>query len=359
MKRSSCFVSRFVSFPVFLLCLWCFCGSPLFAATTQQGGTHRSRRIDIASPAYQRLFQELITDRNFRAVELQRLFAGVRTNPEVIRLMDKHWGKPLPWYRYKSRFITAAGIREGKRYLRKYRPVFDRIERDFGVNREAVVAIWSIETNFGRNTGGFTLFRTLNTLFADYPRRSDFFRNELIEFLLLCRAGNIDPKSVKGSYAGAFGQAQFMPSSYNRYAIDYDGDGRADLLSSRSDVFASIANYLRNYGWRLDRPTFLPIGRKLASPRLLAASKEGWKGRIDWQSVVRAQKISLPEPMVRGAGNQTGGQLTLVPLDLDPKKGGGTLYIVGYPNFQAVLYYNHSQKYATVVCTLAQEFASP
>ncbi len=318
-------------------------GMPQMAGAAQQ-----DRPIDLNSPAYQKLFAELEKKHLFSRPELQKLFTDTTINPKVLRLMDKQWGKPLPWYKYKRRFVTAATINRGKNYLQKYRPLFDNIEQKFGVNREAIVAIWAIETRFGSNCGNFNMFRSLNTLFAAYPRRSSFFRQELIDYLLLCRDNELDPKTVVGSYAGAFGQAQFMPSSYRKYAIDYDGDGRADLLRSKADIFASIANYLREFGWEFGTPTLIDIGPELKSAALIATSLRGRKGKIDRQIVAKDQQISLPP---------SPGNKPLTVFCLEKTARGDKRCIAGYPNYQAILHYNHSLKYATVVSTLATAFA--
>ncbi len=303
--------------------------------------------ININSPAYKKLLAELEKKHHFTPQELHRLFADTRIDPRVLRLMDKQWGKPLPWYKYKKRFITPATIRRGKSYLQKYRPLFARIEQQFGVDRNAIIAIWAIETRFGDNCGRFNMFRSLNTLFAAYPRRSDFFRKELVNYLLLCRENGLDPKTIDGSYAGAFGQAQFMPSSYRQYAVDFDGDGRADLLHSRPDVFASIANYLHTFGWKLNSPTFINIGDKLKSAALIATSLRGRKGRISRQTVARDQQISLPP---------VPDNKPLTIICLEQNANGKKRCIAGYPNYQAILHYNHSVKYATAVSSLAAAF---
>ncbi len=304
--------------------------------------------ININSAAYTKLFAELEKKHHFDPQKLRQLFTGILVDPKVLRLMDKQWGKPLPWYKYKKRFITSDTIARGKHYLRKFRPLLARIEQQFGVNREAIVAIWAVETHFGDNCGGFNMFRSLNTLFAAYPRRSDFFREELIHYLLLCKENGLDPKSIDGSYAAAFGQAQFMPSSYRQYAIDYDGDGRADLLNSRADIFASIANYLHRFGWKLNTPTMVDIGTELKSATLIATSLRGRKGKIAAQRVSKDQQIPLPPVPDKKP-------LTIVCLEKNA--AGEKRCIAGYPNYQAILHYNHSLKYATVVSSLAAEFA--
>jgi membrane-bound lytic murein transglycosylase B len=305
--------------------------------------------IDLTTFHYQKLFEELREKHEYTSEEIETLFNGVKINQKVLRLMDKQW-EAKPYYEYWPRFITASVIRQGKRSLTKFRPLFDRIEKKFGVNREVIVAIWAIESRFGKNTGGFALFESLNTLFAAYPRRSEFFGKELLNFLILCKENNIRAKSVKGSYAGAFGQAQFMPSSFNAYAVDFDGDGRRDLISSMPDVFASIANYLRNFGWILDAPVFTEIGSDLKSVELIKVYNKGRKGRIDWRYVAKTQDINLPRP-------PKDGQLSVVGVQLGPKQGLKMRYVAGYPNFHAITLYNHSHKYAMAVSELSDSFS--
>lgn len=304
--------------------------------------------IDISSKPYQDLFRELEEVHHFSRQQLKGLFTGLRIDRKVLQLMDRPT-EAKPYYQYRPLFVTPTTITLGKQSLVLYRTIFDRIEKEFGVDREFIVAIWGIESRFGMNQGNFALFQSLNTLFAAYPRRSDFFRTELINFLILCRENRIEPQSVKGSYAGAFGQAQFMPSSFNEYGVDFDGDGRRDLINSLPDVFASIANYLKKFGWQLDGPVYAEIGGKLQSEVLTNAYGIGRKGLVDWQTLIKTQQIAIPEPLGHG-------QLNIIGLELSPQEGGGTRFIAGYPNFQAITEYNHSMKYAMAVTEMAESF---
>ncbi len=304
--------------------------------------------IDLSSSKYQIFFTELIQKHKFTKPELDTLFKGVNIDQKVLKLMDKQWeGKP--YYEYRPLFITSTVTHDGKKYLKRYHELFDHIEGVYGVNREVIVAIWGIESRFGSNQGGFNLFRTLNTLFDAYPRRSDFFRKELINFIILCKDNGLDPLQVKGSYAGAFGQAQFMPSSYNAYAVDFDGDSKRDLISSMPDIFASIAHYLKTFGWTLDAPVYEEIGDSLKSSKLIATHAKGRTARVDWRYVATTQNIDLPRPPEKG-------QLSIIGLDLSPKKGGGLRYVAGYTNFHAITEYNHSHKYAMAVSEMAESF---
>ena len=305
-------------------------------------------RIDITDAKYQDLFRELQEQYKFTSRQLSTLFADLYIDNKVLQLMDRQ-GEAKPYYQYRSLFISPMAIAIGKQNLVNHRQLFDRIEATFFVDREFIVAIWAIESRFGSNQGGFNLFQTLNTLFSAYPRRSLLYRNELINYLSLCRDNGLDPRSIKGSYAGAFGQAQFMPSSFNKYAVDFDGDRHPDLINSLPDVFASIANYLHKFGWMAHAPIYADLGRELLSKTLVEVYNTGRTGRIDWHQLSSLQNISL----VRPPKDQS---LSIIGLELAPQEGGGIRFIAGYPNLQVITEYNHSSKYAMAVTEMAEAF---
>jgi membrane-bound lytic murein transglycosylase B len=304
------------------------------------------QKIDLGQDKYINLFNELQEKHHFSKDELTHLFKNVSIDRKVLELMDRQW-EAKPYYEYRPLFITPVVIAIGKEKLLEYKELLDRIENTLGVNREIVVAIWGIESRFGTHQGHFSVFTTLNTLFDAYPRRSTFFRNELIQFLLLCKENQIDPIDVRGSYAGAFGQTQFIPSSFREYAISFDGDNRRDVFTSVDDILGSIANYLRRYHWTMSSPIYKDIGNVLKSQRLVDANQKGRKERVDWQTVRTVQGVSLPPP-------PEGSGLTIVGLEVSPDQGGGYRYIAGYQNFQAITEWNHSTRYAMVVSELAE-----
>lgn len=304
--------------------------------------------IDLNSQRYQLLFQELENQHHFVKKDLELLFQGLQGDRKVLELMDKP-GEAKPYYSYWPLFITPSVIAKGKDSLTQYRQLFDRIEATYGVDREYVIAIWAIESRFGFNQGGFNLFRTLNTLFDMYPRRSDFYRKELINFLILCRDNKIDPLQINGSYAGAFGQAQFMPSSFNKYAVDFNGDNQRDLINSMDDIFGSIANYLKTFGWTFQAPVFAEIGGELKAELQDTLKKEGPDALINWRTLSGTQQVTIPRP-------PNNGQLSIIELERSPLEGGGMRYVAGYPNFRAITEYNHSNKYAMTVSEMAEAF---
>ncbi len=304
------------------------------------------QKIDLSQEKYSRLFLELERDHQFTKAELDTLFKGVSIKRRVLVLMDKQW-EAKPYYQYRPLFITRSVIKKAKKKLQQHQKILDRIEQDLEVDREVVIAIWGIESRFGTHSGGFNVFQTLNTLFDAYPRRSDFFRTQLVEFLILCKENNYDPLTINGSYAGAFGQTQFIPSSFREYAVSFDGDERRDVFGSTHDILASIANYLHRFHWTLDAPLYIDIGSNLKGPEVIKANLTGRKGLVDYLTVQREQAISLPIPSEKRP-------LTIVGLEIDPAKDGGKRYVAGYPNFQAITQWNHSNRYAMAVSELAE-----
>lgn len=303
--------------------------------------------INIEQKKYQLLFDELQKKSNYSRDELKQLFSEVSINRRVLELMDKQW-EARPYYKYWPLFITPSVIQTGKEKLKEHAAILDRIEKELGVDREIVIAIWAIESKFGLHRGNYNVFQTLNTLFNSYPRRSTFFRSQLVHFLLLCKENKFNPLLIKGSYAGAFGQTQFIPSSYREYAISFDGDNQADVFNSTHDILASIANYLRRFHWNLHETIYFDIGSQLKSAKLDQVKNKGRKGRIDRDTLASTQQVPLPRP-------QKNKQLSIVALEVHPKDGGGYRYVAGYPNFHAITEWNHSNRYAMAVAELAEK----
>ncbi len=302
--------------------------------------------INLAQKKYQNLFHELKNKYHFSDQDLHSIFKGQRISRRVLELMDKQW-EARPYYKYAPLFLTRGKIATGKKKLIQYKELLDRIEKEIGVDREVVIAIWGIETRYGAHQGRYNVLRTLNTLFDAYPRRAQFFRKQLIAFLLLCRENNVDPSSVLGSYAGAFGQTQFIPTSFRAYAVSFDGDTKRDVWHSIPDILASIANYLKHFHWALDAPVYAELGHTLNGRQLIAAKLKGRKGRVPWSIVRTAQQVNIPP-------SPHNKPLSIIALELPP--GGKYLfrYVAGYPNFQAITEWNHSSRYAMAVSELAE-----
>jgi len=312
---------------------------PLAADLVKDG-----QAIDINSPRYASLFKELSERYGFSHTELLRLFYGVTIRKRVLELMDRQY-EALPYYKYYPIFINDQVVAEGRQLMGRYKKLLDRVEKELGVERQIVMAIWGMESRYGQHQGGFEMFRTLNTMFDAYPRRRDFYRRQLINYLLLCRGNKVDPLTIKGSYGAAFGQTQFIPSSFREYAVDFDHDGRWDVWAYVPDVLASIANYLRRFDWTFRAPIYVDLGSELRAAPLVAAYKKGRKGLVSWQQVCDLQQVKIPKP-------PAGKKLTMVGLELSDKK---LRYVAGYPNFQAITKWNNSNRYAMAVTELAEK----
>ncbi len=316
---------------------------PLAADLVQDG-----QPINLQQKKYQQLFTELTQKYHFSSQDLQTIFQGITINKQVLVLMDKQW-EAKPYYQYAPRFVTPRNIKEGKEKLAQYKQLLDRIEATFGVDREVVVAIWGVETRYGTNQGTLNVLQTLNTLFDAYPRRSNFYRKELIAYLLLCRENDVDPHGVMGSYGAAFGQTQFIPSSFREYSVSFDGDEKRDVWQSVPDILASIANYLKRSKWTLNAPIYGELGPVLNDPLLVAADLKGRKARVPVDLVRKMQNPRLPlSPNNR--------PLTIIGLELAPGGDSSKRYVAGYPNFQAITEWNHSNRYAMAVAELAEAF---
>lgn len=302
--------------------------------------------INLQQEKYQQLFTELTQNHQFSPQELLKIFEGLTINRQVLVMMDKQW-EAKPYYQYAPLFVTKDNIKEGKEKLALHQKILDQIEATFGVNREVVVAIWGVETRYGARQGRHAVLQTLNTLFDAYPRRSDFFRKQLIDYLLLCRETGVEPKGIMGSYAAAFGQTQFIPSSFRDYSVSFDGDAKRDVWNSVPDILASIANYLKRSNWTLDAPIYGELGYTLKDPRLVTAELKGRKDKVPIDLVQRVQNPALPpSPQNR--------PVTIVGLELPPGGPFDKRFVAGYPNFQAITQWNHSNRYAMAVTELAE-----
>lgn len=284
----------------------------------------------------------------------ERAFANVELNPRVIELDRRQPEFTLTFQEYLEGRLTPARIERGREQMEGHRGTLRAVAEAYNVQPRFIAAIWGMETNYGSFTGGMSVIRSLATLAYDM-RRSDYFRNELLTALEILDEGHIDPENMKGSWAGAMGQSQFMPSSFTGYAQDFDGDGRRDIWLTEGDVFASIANYLSRYGWRDD----MTWGREVRLPENWEAVSAGLYDETEGGACARAMRqhtkaLSLAEWQDLGIRRADG-------RDLPERDFQATLVIPGegapayltYTNFRALLRYNCSNFYALAVGQLA------
>jgi membrane-bound lytic murein transglycosylase B len=258
---------------------------------------------------------------------------------------------------YLEKRVTAWRINTGRERLARHATLLDRVSAQYGVSPRVIVAIWGIETNYGSFTGGTDVIRALVTLAYD-PRRAAYFRGELLAALQILQEGHISHPDMKGSWAGAMGQSQFMPSSFRDFAVDFDGDGRRDIWTTEADVFASIANYLAGAGWREGERW----GREVRVPADYHERAEQWQQSEASHScsVLRRHTIQLPVDEWQMHGVRQANGADLPPADIPasivfPDGAEGQAFLT-YPNFRAILRYNCANNYALAVARLADSF---
>lgn len=302
---------------------------------------HRILADTIAADLTAEGFMQDMVDRHgFSLPELNALFKQAAFQEEVIAAITTP-AESKAWYQYRSIFLTPERIKGGADFLIQHAVTLKKAEEAYGVPAEIIVAILGVETRFGLRTGRFRVIDSLATLALYYPPRASFFRRQLEEFLLLAREEKFDPLNVYGSYAGAIGQAQFIPSSYRRHAVDFDGDQRRDL-STTADAIGSIANYLKTHGWEANSP----IAHR-ATPKddqALQRVAQGYRPQI-LASELRKNGLQFVADV---ADHQRGG---FIQLELET----GPEYWVTWKNFHAITEYNHSPLYAMAVYQLSQE----
>jgi len=252
---------------------------------------------------------------------------------------------------YITSRVRASTVRTGRQMLQRHRALLERVTKTYGVPAPVIVALWGIESNFGRLTGTEPTVPVLTTLAWD-PRRADFFRQELFDALYILNRGDIELKQMRGSWAGAMGQLQFMPSSYLEYAVDFDGDGRRDIWESPADIFASIANYLNKHGWvrgqRWGREVIVPRGREISVPR-----------RDGSCQARRDMTVALPfsEWQRLGVRLPRGRPLSQANFPASLISGSSRSFLL-YDNYDALLAYNCAHPYALSVALLADRIAN-
>lgn len=300
-------------------------------------------------------FRSEALERGVHEDVLDAAFANVTLNAKVLELDNRQYSGSVSLQGYLNRKVNDYRVRKGREMMSRHRATLKKVEREFGVQPRFVVAFWGIETNFGSYTGNHDVIQSLATL-AYNPRRAEYFREELMSALLILQEGHINREQFKGSWAGAMGQSQFMPSNFIKFARDFNRDGRKDIWGDESDVFASIANYLREHGWSDDHTW----GRRVLIPDALRASYEqllpeqtsgcraegrhtGTQGLRDWEAL----------------GVRTSWDAPLPKRNLDASlvipEENGPAYLV-YDNFKGILKYNCSNYYALSVAKLSDYY---
>ncbi len=328
----------------FSLTLLSFIPFQLASAAPQQG----TPAIELKS--VKQFIDQMVNKHHFNRSYLDTLFSQVRLYPPSPRKKSVTKVVPLeklPWYRYRARYITPTRVTDGVEFWQENQQALARAQKRYHVPANIIVAIIAVESNYGKNKGKYDVIHTLTTLGFSKNRRASYFRKELTQFLLLCREEHLNPLTVKGSYAGAIGQPQFMPSSYRYYAIDFSGDKRRDLINNEDDVIGSIANYFHKNGWK--------SGQLVAVPAKLKATKSNPALHLPKEKF----KPSYTQAKIKSYGLVTTQKLPANAkvrfIRLEQKSRAE--YWLGLQNFYVITRYNYSTKYAMAVYQLSQEIA--
>ena len=267
----------------------------------------------------QEVIELLVSEHDFDKSYVEAILRSANKQEKILQSMSQPAEFTWTWERYRKLFLEDKRIANGKKFIQDNSELFDSVENKFGVPREIITSILGVETRYGKIQGSYRVIDSLLTLGFDYPRRAKFFRKELVDFFLLTRENDLNINEIKGSYAGAMGYGQFISSSYRAYAIDYDGDGYADLFSSVDDAIGSIANYLYIHGWKKD-------------------------GQIIYDAYPNnVRKVFKPNKNLS----------KFIPLSFN--EDGKDIYFIGDDNFIAITKYNISHFYAMAIYYLSEE----
>lgn len=293
-------------------------------------------------PAVLAFAEDMAQRHGFKAREVIRQIGQTKPNAKVLQLI-KPPASPTQrsWQRYRPRFLNEHRIDRGVEFWQQNSAKLARASALYGVPEEIIVAIIGVETEYGRNTGGFRVLEALATLAFHYPPRADFFRTELEQFLLLSRENSLDATSIRGSFAGAIGIPQFMPGSQRRYGIDFDGDQRVDLAGSTDDAIGSVAHFLAQHGWQSGHP--VAVLAHLETPPDNALLEAGLR-----------PKLKIAELAERGIRAETGQETSAALIELSSPDSDSE-YWLGFENFYVITRYNRSSFYAMSVFQLAEE----
>ena len=285
---------------------------------------------------------------NVSLEDLKNAVGEATYEQKVIDSITKPW-EAKPWYKYRTIFLTEERAKAGAQFMKDNLPVFIKAEKAYGVDREIIAAILGVETYFGTKMGAYKIIDSLYTLGFHYPKRAEFFSKEFANYVKLAKEQEWELTEHLGSYAGAMGMGQFMPSSYIHYAVDFNGDGKKDLFGSREDAIGSIANYFQKSKWKFHQPVAYEV--TVAKPAGIASLKNK-KNTLDttWEAL-RKNGVKLVDESIRITDDQ---KVKLLALDADEDS---KQYFVVFNNFISITRYNTSPLYAMAVYDLSRAIA--
>ena len=287
-----------------------------------------------------KFINKMVAEHQFERAELVTLFKSVEIKNKIIETMQRP-AEGMPWYKYRKIFIQDKRIQGGVKFWQENLQSLTAMQQKYGLPEEIMVAIIGVETLYGARTGGHRVIDALATLGFAYPKRSKFFLSELENFLLLCREEKMNPLEPVGSYAGAMGMPQFMPSSYRHYAADFEGDAKRDIWNNSADAIASVANYFAKHHWQAGKEITFPV--TATGEQYKNALAKGLKPDMT-ATQLKQYKVQLPAQITASE------RLKLLSFE---QETGNDLW-VGLENFYVITRYNHSPLYAMAVFQLSQ-----
>ena len=300
---------------------------------------------DIERDNIKIFIENMVEKHGFDKKELSSILAQAESKESILNAISRPAERTLTWNQYRDIFIKDERIAAGVNFWKEHTETLNLISEETGVSIEILVGIIGVETYYGRITGGYRVIDALSTLAFDYPKRSPFFTRELEEYLLIAKEEKMDPFDATGSYAGAMGSPQFMPSSYRAYAVDSDNDGKRDIWNNWSDVIGSVANYFIEHGWQRGDEVIVPANYDESGGKI--EIKNGLKA-TETVASLKYQGVSFTTNM---GGNHPAELLKL-------EQENASNYWVGMHNFFVITKYNHSIMYGLAVHQLGQEIAS-
>ena len=291
-------------------------------------------------PDARKFVDRMVSEHEFERTEVEKILKSASRQQSIIDAMNRPAERVKPWKDYRKIFIQEKRIDQGVQFWLDNRETLDRASKEYSVAPEVIVAIIGVETFYGRIKGSYRVVDALTTLSFDYPKRSAFFTKQLEHFLLLSREQNQQPLDLKGSYAGAMGYGQFIPSSYRSFAVDFDGDGFADIWNNTTDAIGSVANYFARHGWEMG-------GEVVSRARVKADYDETLLNKLKLSKTIDELAEMGFTPTKTLAGD-----MKAIPMKLNGNHGAE--FWLGLKNFYVITRYNHSRLYAMAVHDLSQ-----
>jgi len=306
---------------------------------------HADDKANVAK-ARTAFVDKMVADHGFDRDALNATLRSATIDQSILDAIARPAERVVPWYEYRAIFVNEARIAAGTRFWTEHAGTIQSISERYGVAPEMLVAIIGVETYFGQRTGKYRVLDSLATLAFAYPPRAKFFSGELEQFLLLTREEGLDARTPMGSYAGAMGAGQFIPSSFRTYAVDADGDGKRDIWNDWADVLGSIANYFKKSGWKTGEPVADPATRSAA-----------WNGPEPSNALELAETVGSLEKQGYVFSTSESNDAPAAAFALEAA-GGGSEFWIGYHNFRVITRYNRSPKYALAAHQLGQAIRS-